>query len=127
MATSEDSFYILRFDRDAYNAKVEEGAGIVDDEGVEEVFEIVAEVSEGVILKSFLPPDNYRTQCQDGQWIGECLLLLCYLVGSESYTPSPLKPSSNPLIARFQTYTFSVTDLTIESAVFLAIPFLSAL
>ena len=44
--TAEDSFYILRFDRDAYNAKVEEGAEITD-EGVEEAFEVVTEVSEG--------------------------------------------------------------------------------
>jgi coatomer subunit beta' len=41
--TAEDSFYILRFD---YNAKVEEGAEITD-EGVEEAFEVVIEVSEG--------------------------------------------------------------------------------
>jgi len=43
--TSEDSFYILRFDRDAYNAKLEEGAEITD-EGVEEAFEVVADVPE---------------------------------------------------------------------------------
>jgi coatomer subunit beta' len=44
--TAEDSFYILRFHQDAYNAKVEEGAEITD-EGVEEAFEVVIEVSEG--------------------------------------------------------------------------------
>jgi len=43
--TSDDSFYILRFDRDAYNAKLEEGAEITD-EGVEEAFEVVADVPE---------------------------------------------------------------------------------
>ena len=43
--TAEDSFYVLRFDRDAYNIKVEEGAEITD-EGVEEAFEFVAEVSK---------------------------------------------------------------------------------
>lgn len=43
--TSEDSFYILRFDRDAYNAKVEEGAEATD-EGFEEAFEVVADVSD---------------------------------------------------------------------------------
>jgi coatomer subunit beta' len=41
--TTEDSF-ILRFDRDAYNAKVEEGAEITD-EGVEEAFEVVASLT----------------------------------------------------------------------------------
>ena len=38
--TAEDSFYILRL-----HAKVEEDAEITD-EGVEEAFEVVAEVSE---------------------------------------------------------------------------------
>ena len=41
--TAED--YILRSGRDAYNTKVEEGTEITD-EGVEEAFDVVAEVSE---------------------------------------------------------------------------------
>jgi hypothetical protein len=48
MVTAEGSFYILRFDRDAYNlnAKVE-GAEITNKgHRVEETFEVVAEVSE---------------------------------------------------------------------------------
>ena len=43
--TSEDSFYILRFDRDAYNAKLEEGVEVTD-EGVAEAFDVVSEVSD---------------------------------------------------------------------------------
>lgn len=43
---SDDSFYILRFDRDAYNEKLEEGAEITD-EGVEEAFDVVADVQDG--------------------------------------------------------------------------------
>ena len=43
--TSEESFYILRFDRDEYNAKLEEGVEVTD-EGVEEAFDIVSEVSD---------------------------------------------------------------------------------
>ena len=43
--TCEDSFYILRFDREAYNQKFEDGTEITD-EGVEEAFEVVSEVSE---------------------------------------------------------------------------------
>ena len=43
--TSGDSFYILRFDRDAYNAKLEEGVEVTD-EGVEEAFDVVSEVSD---------------------------------------------------------------------------------
>lgn len=42
---SEESFYILRFNRDAYETKVEAGADL-GDEGVEEAFEIATEVPE---------------------------------------------------------------------------------
>ena len=42
---SDDSFYILRFDRDAYNEKLEEGAEITD-EGVEDAFDVVADVQD---------------------------------------------------------------------------------
>ncbi|EGN94961.1 hypothetical protein SERLA73DRAFT_76979 [Serpula lacrymans var. lacrymans S7.3] len=77
--TSDDSFYVLRFDRDAYNAKLEEGAEVTD-EGIEEAFEVVAEI-----------PDNVKT----AKWIGDCFIYttvgnrLNYFVGSESYTISP--------------------------------------
>lgn len=47
--TADDSFYILRFDRDAYNAKLEEGADITD-EGVEEAFEVITDVAEGYAM-----------------------------------------------------------------------------
>lgn len=43
---SDDSFYILRFDRDAYEAKLAEGALENSDEGAEEAFEVVADVQE---------------------------------------------------------------------------------
>lgn len=43
--TSEDSFYVLRFDRDAYNEFLEAG-NEMDDEGVEDAFELVAEIPE---------------------------------------------------------------------------------
>ena len=46
--TCDDSFYIFGFDRVAYNEKVEEGAKVVEP----------FEVSKGVSLKSFLPPNN---------------------------------------------------------------------
>ena len=42
---SDDSYYILKFDRDAYNSKLEEGVEITD-EGVEEAFDVVAEISD---------------------------------------------------------------------------------
>ena len=43
MIASEDSFYILRFDCEAYDAKVEQDVEITD-KGIEEAFDIVAEV-----------------------------------------------------------------------------------
>ena len=51
---SGDSFYILRFDRDAYDAKVEEGAEVTD-EGFEEAFEVVADVSDEWVPPSTIP------------------------------------------------------------------------
>ena len=42
---ADDSFYVLRFHRDAYDQKVEEGAEITD-EGVEEAFDVLAEITE---------------------------------------------------------------------------------
>lgn len=52
---TDDSYYILRFDRDAYNTRLEEGA-LITDEGVEEAFEVVAEVSERFV--DSLTPDG---------------------------------------------------------------------
>lgn len=71
--TGEDSFYVLRFDRESYQSKVDSGMSI-GDEGVEDAFELVAEVSEAV-----------RT-CK---WVGECFIYtngsnrLSYLVGDQ--------------------------------------------
>ena len=43
--SSEDTLYILRFDRGAYDVRADAGEAL-GDEGVEEAFELVAEVSE---------------------------------------------------------------------------------
>lgn len=43
--TTEDSFYVLRFDREAYAAHLDSGAEI-DDEGVEDAFEVIVEVND---------------------------------------------------------------------------------
>jgi coatomer subunit beta' len=53
---SEDSFYILKYDRDAYTAKLEEGVEITD-EGVEEAFDVVTEISDrfSPLSKRFVP------------------------------------------------------------------------
>lgn len=72
----EDSFYVLRYDRDAYIAQVEAGASL-GDEGVEEAFELEADIPEVV---------------QSGKWVGDCFIYttganrLNYLVGGQSHT-----------------------------------------
>ncbi|TXT10421.1 uncharacterized protein COLE_04355 [Cutaneotrichosporon oleaginosum] len=72
--TTEDSFYILRFDRDAYAQALDSGE-IIGDEGVEEAFDIVADVAE---------------QVKTCKWIGDCFIYtnsanrLSYLIGDQS-------------------------------------------
>ncbi|KAJ8083114.1 Coatomer subunit beta' [Marasmius tenuissimus] len=76
---SDDSFYILRFDRDAYDVKLADGIEVTD-EGVEEAFDVVADVQESV---------------KTAKWIGDCFIYttgnkrLSYFIGNESYTISP--------------------------------------
>lgn len=76
--TSADSFYVLRFSRDEYVNFVDNG-GDLGDEGVEDAFELVAEVSESV---------------KTGKWVEECFVYttsnnrLNYLVGSTTNTIS---------------------------------------
>ncbi|WWD01046.1 hypothetical protein V866_007984 [Kwoniella sp. B9012] len=73
--TAEDSFYILSFDRDAYNARVDSG-DIIGDEGVEEAFDVIAEISESV---------------KTAKWVGDCFIYtnstnrLSYLVGDQPH------------------------------------------
>jgi coatomer subunit beta' len=67
---------VLRYNRDAYAARVEAGEDL-GDEGVEEAFDVVAEIT-----------DSVRT----AKWIGDCFIYttaanrLNYLVGSETDT-----------------------------------------
>ncbi|KAF7370716.1 Coatomer subunit beta' [Mycena sanguinolenta] len=95
--TADDSFYILRFDRDAYNNALAEGAEITD-EGVEEAFEVVADISEGPVLRHPIcgSPTDYRDySVKTAKWIGDCFIYttstnrLSYFVGNESYSISP--------------------------------------
>ncbi|KAG8937127.1 hypothetical protein FRC02_006327 [Tulasnella sp. 418] len=73
---ADDSFYILKFNRDAYVAALESGVD-TGDEGVEEAFEMISEISESV---------------KTARWIGECFVYtnaanrLNYLVGQQSHT-----------------------------------------
>ncbi|TFK47007.1 coatomer beta [Heliocybe sulcata] len=97
--TTKDSFYILRFDRDAYTSKLEEGAEI-GDEGVEEAFDVVSEVPESV---------------KTAKWIGDCFIYtngssrLNYFVGAESYT-----------ITQFDTPLYLMGYLPAHNRVYLA-------
>ncbi|EMF13770.1 coatomer beta subunit [Sphaerulina musiva SO2202] len=73
----EDTFYVLRYSREQYVAAVQSGA--VEDDGVEDAFEVVCDINESV-----------RT----GQWVGDCFVYtnstnrLNYLVGDQTYTVS---------------------------------------
>ena len=72
----DDSFYVLRFDRDAYQDALDGGADL-GDEGVEEAFDLECEMSEAV---------------QTAKWVGDCLVYttaahrLNYLVGGQAHT-----------------------------------------
>lgn len=46
---AEDSFYILKFDRSAYDSRLE-GAEEITDEGVEEAFDVTAEIPDKSVL-----------------------------------------------------------------------------
>ncbi|CAZ79731.1 unnamed protein product [Tuber melanosporum] len=73
----EDTFYVLRFDRDEYAAAVQNGT--VEEDGVEAAFEVITDINETV-----------RT----GEWVGDCFIYtnstnrLNYLVGDQTYTIS---------------------------------------
>jgi len=73
----EDTYYVLRYSREQYVAALQ--AGQVDEDGVEEAFEVVCDINESV-----------RT----GQWVGDCFVYtnstnrLNYLVGDQTYTIS---------------------------------------
>ena len=53
--TTNDSYYILSFDRDAYTAALESGTEI-SDEGVEEAIELVTEVADRQVSKHLSHP-----------------------------------------------------------------------
>jgi coatomer subunit beta' len=73
----EDTFYVLRFSREAYDAAVANGE--VEEDGVEAAFEVVTDQNE---------------TATSGCWVGDCFVYttstnrLNYLVGEKSYTIS---------------------------------------
>jgi coatomer subunit beta' len=74
----EETFYVLKYDREAFQVALSEG-NLSDEDGLEESFEVVQDIS-----------DTVRT----GKWVGDCFIYttftnrLNYLVGSETYTIS---------------------------------------
>lgn len=64
--TTKESFYILQFNRDAFNAAVEQGASI-GDEGVEEAFEVVAEIPEEYVFMLHQRAIIYANQSLKGE------------------------------------------------------------
>ncbi|CAO3613410.1 unnamed protein product [Cunninghamella blakesleeana] len=74
----EESFYILRYNAQAYTNFIESG-GNVGEEGVEDAFEFITEI-----------PETIKT----GTWAGDCFIYsnsvnrLNYLVGDETFTIS---------------------------------------
>lgn len=77
--TSNDSFYLLRFNRVAYQQALEKYASNISEEGVEEAFEFLSEVNETV---------------ETGIWVGDCFIYtnsanrLNYVVGGQVNTIS---------------------------------------
>lgn len=73
----ESSFFVLQYSQDAVNNMLESGNGKLPDDGVEDAFELVHEVSETV---------------QTGRWVGDCFVYtnssarLNYAVGAEVST-----------------------------------------
>lgn len=53
----DDSYYVLRFDRQAYDTAVSDGE--VEDDGVESAFEVITDVQEAVT---------------SGTWVGDCFV-----------------------------------------------------
>ena len=90
MAITAEVTYTLRFDRNAYNAKIEEGTEIID-RGIEEAFEVVASLKLSDKLSN---PASRRSN--------DCFIYprLYYVVGSSQSSalhtslPSPLHPIS---------------------------------
>ncbi|KAJ1333055.1 coatomer subunit beta' [Microdochium nivale] len=74
----DDSFYVLRFSREAYVEAFQNGE-VDEEDGVEAAFEVITDIAESV-----------RT----GEWVGDCFIYtnstnrLNYLVGDQTYTVS---------------------------------------
>ncbi|KAJ1995076.1 Coatomer subunit beta' [Coemansia sp. RSA 1358] len=85
---TEDSYFVLRFDRDAFLENVQQNSNQIGEEGVEEAVEFVTEIQESV---------------KSGCWIGDCFIYtntlnrLNYLVGGQVFTISHFDTSMSML------------------------------
>ncbi|KAJ2912197.1 hypothetical protein MD484_g8213, partial [Candolleomyces efflorescens] len=101
---SDDSYYILRFDREAYSNKVDEGVEITD-EGVEEAFDVVAEIQDGV---------------KTGKWVGDCFIYTTtnnrplYVLG---YLPAHNRVYLADKDMQIYAYTLSLSVVEYQTAV----------
>ncbi|CAM0135100.1 unnamed protein product [Umbelopsis sp. WA50703] len=95
----EESFYVLKFDRQAYLQALESGQPI-GEEGVDEAMELVTEITSTV---------------KTAIWVGDCFIYtdsnnrLNYLVGEETYT-----------ITHFDTNMYLLSYSARESKIYLA-------
>ena len=104
---SEDLFYVLHFNWDAYTAKLDEGAETTD-EGVEEASGVIAEISDTWVCAHLhvgwlMLVDSVKT----AKWVGDCFI----------YTPS----NQNNYFVRNELYTISLSDTYVSHLWF--IPF----
>lgn len=76
---TDEAFYILRFDRQAYQDALDNGTAHDDESGVEAAFEVIATINETVTT---------------GRWVGDCFIYtntanrMNYLVGDQTHTIS---------------------------------------
>ena len=75
--STEDSYFVLRYDADAVAKSLETKEGLTEDAGIETAFEMLSEVQESI---------------KTGLWVGDCFIYtnsvnrLNYYVGGEIVT-----------------------------------------
>ncbi|KAJ2310369.1 Coatomer subunit beta' [Coemansia sp. RSA 2705] len=107
---TEDSFFVLRYSRDAFTEYAQQHGGQTGEEGVEEAVDFVAEIQESI---------------KSGYWIGDCFIYtnsanrLNYLVGGQVFTISHFDTSMSMLgyVARDNRVYLADKDVNVVSFV----------
>ncbi|KAJ1889065.1 Coatomer subunit beta', partial [Kickxella alabastrina] len=107
---TEESYYVLRYSRDAFLEHAQQNGNRTSEEGVEEAIESIAEIQESV---------------KSGCWIGDCFIYtnsanrLNYLVGGQVFTISHFDTSMAMLgyVARDNRVYLADKDVNIVSYV----------